>query len=141
MPWTVTEPEIDHYQHVNNAEYVKQLERVAWSHSNSLGLTLEMYRECDRAMAIRRHEIDYLASAYLGDELLCATWIVTCDKKLKLTRQFQIIRKTDGLTILKASTQFVCIAMSTGKPKKMPTLFADIYGKAVTPDLALTETT
>ena len=36
--------DIDGLQHTNNAVYVKWCERVAWAHSESLGLDLECYR-------------------------------------------------------------------------------------------------
>ena len=129
--WKIQPQEIDHYNHVNNVAYVSKLEQVAWSHSNKLGLTIEEYQSLDRGMAISRHEIDYLASALLDDELLCATWIVQCDSRLKLARQFQFIRERDGLTMLKARTEFVCIALSSGKPKRMPERFSQVYGNAV----------
>lgn len=128
--WTISQHEIDHYNHANNVAYVSQLERIAWAHSNSLGLTIEQYQELDRGMAITRHEINYLSSAYLDDLIDCATWIVACDKKIKLVREFQFIRRSDGQTLLTARTEFICIALSTGQPKRMPKLYADIYGQA-----------
>ncbi|WP_158971107.1 thioesterase family protein [Paraglaciecola sp. L3A3] len=128
--WRIGSEHIDHYQHVNNVAYVKQLETTSWAHSNQLGLTIEQYQNIDRGMAISRHEINYLSAAHAGDLIDCATWIVDCDKKLKLTRQFQFIRHADTKTVLTARTEFVCIALSSGKPKRMPSLFADVYGQA-----------
>nr|WP_040521844.1 thioesterase family protein [Aliiglaciecola lipolytica] len=133
MKWSVTPEQIDHYNHVNNVAYVSQLERVSWSHSMSLGLTIEIYQQLDRGMAISKHEIEYHAAALLGDNLLCATWIIECDRRLKLSRKFQFIRESDGVTVLTARTDFVCIALSSGKPKRMPEPFRDIYGKACLP--------
>ena len=129
--WQIGTEHIDHYHHVNNVEYVKQLEVTAWKHSNALGLTIEQYQSLDRGMAISRHEIDYVAPAVEGDNVLCATWLVDCDRRLKLARQFQFIRESDGATLLKARTEFVCIALSSGKPKRMPTIFSETYGNAM----------
>lgn len=129
--WQVTKEQIDHYNHANNVVYVSQLEKTAWAHSNALGLTIEQYQTLDRGMAIYRHEIDYLAAAVLGDQVSCATWIVACDHKLKLSRQFQFIRDSDGLTLLNARTDFVCIALSSGLPKRMPKIFTEVYGNAI----------
>ncbi|WP_026374686.1 acyl-CoA thioesterase [Aestuariibacter salexigens] len=130
IEWRIAKQEIDHYNHVNNVAYVSMLEKLAWSHSNALGLTIDDYRALDRGMAISRHEIDYLAAALLDDVLLCATWIVQCDSRLKLSRRFQFIRQHDGATVLKARTDFVCIALSSGRPKRMPERFCDVYGSA-----------
>lgn len=130
LQWHIESKHIDHYQHVNNVAYVAQLERVAWSHSNQIGLTIEEYQALDRGMAISKHIINYIAAAHLGDELFCATWIIECDNKLKLSRQFQFIRARDQLTLLTARTDFVCIALSSGKPKRMPARFSEVYGGA-----------
>lgn len=141
MSWTLPDPfvidivvqpeDIDGLGHANNAVYVSWLERCAWRHSQSLGLDLAEYRRLDRAMAVLRHEIDYLASAYEGDQLQLATWIVESDQRLKMTRHFQLKRPADDLTLLRAQTTFVCIEMSSGKPRRMPTEFVEGYGRAL----------
>ena len=123
----VGEEDIDGLGHANNAVYVTWLERCAWRHSQQLGLDLTEYRRLDRAMAVVRHEIDYLASAYQDDELQLATWIVDWDQRLKMTRRFQLKRPSDGVTLLRAQTTFVCIELSSGKPKRMPSEFIDGY--------------
>lgn len=137
--WQVTPEQIDHYQHVNNVAYVKQLEVTAWAHSNHLGLSIEQYQLLDRGMAISRHEIDYLAAAHTNDVIDCATWIIECDSRLKLARQFQFIRRSDEKTLLNARTEFICISLSTGQPKRMPKEFADAYGQAVIPTTQRTQ--
>lgn len=128
---SVKPEDIDGLGHANNAVYVSWLERCAWQHSISLGLDLDEYHRLDRAMAVVRHEIDYLLSAYEGEQLVMGTWIVQWDRKLKMDRCFQLIRPADGATLLRARTTFVCIELSTGKPKRMPAEFLAGYGKAV----------
>lgn len=135
MPYTVTiavgNNDIDDLGHVNNAAYVRWLERCAWRHSESLGLGVAEYKELDRAMVVLRHEIDYLAAAYLGDEVVVATWIVESDNRLRLTRHFQILRSADQMTLLRARSTFVCIELSTGKARRMPAIFIATYGRAL----------
>lgn len=123
--------DIDGLGHANNAVYVSWLERCAWRHSQYLGLDLAEYRRLDRAMAVVRHEVDYLASAYEDQELQMATWIVESDQRLKMDRRFQLIRPADGVTLLRAKTTFVCIELSSGKPKRMPAEFVEGYGRAL----------
>ena len=124
---------VDGLGHANNAVYVSWLERCAWRHSQFLGLDLVEYRRLDRAMAVVRHEIDYLASAYEGQQLQMATWIVESDQRLKMDRRFQLVRPEDGATLLRARTTFVCIELSSGRPKRMPPEFVEGYGKALMP--------
>lgn len=143
MMWDLSNPfvidievaadDIDGLGHANNAVYVSWLERCAWRHSQFLGLDLAEYRRLDRAMAVLRHEIDYLASAYEGQQLQIATWIVESDQRLKMDRCFQLIRPADGVTLLRAKTTFVCIELSSGKPKRMPAEFVEGYGAALQP--------
>lgn len=127
----VTADDIDGLGHANNAVYVSWLERCAWRHSQFLGLDLVEYRRLDRAMAVLRHEVDYLASAYEDQQLQMATWIVESDQRLKMDRRFQLIRPADGVTLLRAKTTFVCIELSSGKPKRMPREFVEGYGRAL----------
>ncbi len=147
MNWDMPEPfvidikvvaeDIDGLGHANNAVYVSWLERSAWRHSQSLGLDLAEYRRLDRAMAVLRHEIDYLAAAYEDQELQMATWIVESDQRLKMDRRFQLLRPEDGTTLLRARTTFVCIELSSGRPKRMPVEFVEGYGRALQPPFPL----
>ncbi len=138
MEWALPDPyvidvlveraSIDAYGHVNNSEYLRWVEQISWAHSEALGLSIERYRELDRAMAVHRHELDYLAPAFAGDELALATWIVECDGRFTLTRRFQLKRREDGKTLLNARTRFACIALSSGRPKRLPDEYQKIYG-------------
>ncbi len=140
MDWELPEPfviefvveasAIDEYGHVNNAEYLRWIERVSWAHSDALGLTLERYRELDRGMAVHRHELDYLAPAFEGDRLALATWIIAGDSRLTLTRRFQLVRPADGRTLLRARTRFACIELSSGRPRRLPDEYRRLYGEA-----------
>ncbi len=122
--------DIDDLGHVNNAVYVRWITDCAWSHSNALGVDMQVYRQLDRAMAMTRHEIDYLAPALAGDMLEVATWIREYDERLTMARRFQIVRPVDGVTLLRARTTFACIELSSGKARRMPPEFKTAYGRA-----------
>lgn len=124
---TVGHESIDVMGHANNVEYLRWLEHVAWDHSGALGLDWAAYRRLDRAMVARRTELEYLAAAFEGDELLLGTWIVENDQRVSITRQYQIVRVKDAKTLLRGRTQWVCVEISTGKPKRMPPEFVHGY--------------
>lgn len=129
---TKVKPEdIDGLSHTNNTVYVKWCEQVAWAHSVSLGLDLEVYRALDRAMAITHAEYTYLCASHQEQEVCLATWLVEWDKKLSMKRHFQIVRIEDGVTLARGRVQFVCIELSTGRPRRMPQEFVQGYGSAV----------
>ena len=127
----VTAQDMDALNHTNNIVYVKWCQQAAWSHSVSLGLDAQRYRELDRAMAITHSEYDYLQSSREGDEIVAATWIVSWDSKLTMERRFQVIRLQDGVTLLRAGMRFACIEISSGRPRRMPKEFLEGYGPAV----------
>ena len=129
---TQVEPgDIDGLNHTNNTVYVKWCERVAWSHSVALGLDLEVYKALDRAMAITWSEYHYLQASRAGDEVVVGTWIVSWDRKLTMDRAFQVVRPSDGATLLRAAMRFACIELSSGRPRRLPAAFIEGYGPAV----------
>lgn len=125
------EAHIDGLQHVNNAVYVTWCQDAGWQHSISLGLGIEEYQQLDRAMAIRHSEYDYAVSAYLHDEIAVATWLTASDGRLLMERRFQLVRKSDGATLLRGRWDLACIQISSGRPKRMPPEFREGYGPAV----------
>jgi acyl-CoA thioester hydrolase len=119
--------DIDAYDHVNNAVYLSWLDRAAWSHSATLGLSLETCVATRRGMAAHRTEIDYLRAALLGDAVLVGTWIVNTDSRLRVERRFQIRRATDGETLCRARIDYVCINLDSGRAVRMPDSFRNAY--------------
>lgn len=123
----VEDQHIDIMGHTNNVVYVSWLESVAWGHSQALGLDWDKYTELNRAMVARRHEVDYLAATFKGDSLIMGTWITENDQKISITRRYQLIRPNDGVTVLRGCTKWVCVAVDSGKPKRMPPEFVTGY--------------
>lgn len=121
---------IDGLNHTNNGVYVTWCEQAAWQHSELLGMSIDTYRSLDRAMAIRHSEYDYLMASVLDDELVIGTWLTKAEK-INMERRFQVVRKSDGHTLLRAAWQLVCIEISTGKPKRLPPEFTAAYSAAV----------
>lgn len=119
--------DIDGLQHTNNAVYVRWCEQAGWAHSEALGLTLADYQRLDRAMAIRRGEYDYLLPTVQDEALVLGTWLVAGDGKLAMERRFQLIRERDGATVLRGRWDLVCIELSSGRPRRMPPEFVDVY--------------
>lgn len=117
----------DQFGHTNNVQYLRWAEQVAWSHSVSLKLGFADYERLNAGCVARRHELDYLAATFAGDELMLGTWIAECDAKFTMWRAYQIIRVSDGKTVLRGRTQWVCIDMTTGRPKRMPPEFVEAY--------------
>jgi acyl-CoA thioester hydrolase len=130
LPVVPRPEDIDGLNHTNNAVYVQWCERIAWAHSEVLGLSLADYRRLDRAMAIRRGEYDYLLPTVLDDKLTLATWLLASDGKLTMERRFQLVRDRDRATVLRGRWSLVCIELSSGRVRRMPPEFIQVYQAA-----------
>lgn len=119
--------DIDGLNHTNNAVYLQWCEKVAWAHSEALGLSLADYRRLDRAMAISHGQYDYLLPTVLGDRLELATWLVASDGRLTMRRKFQLVRLRDDACVMRGHWDLVCIELSSGRPRRMPPEFSSVY--------------
>jgi acyl-CoA thioester hydrolase len=127
FPVTAQAADIDSYQHVNNSVYIRWLDECARANSKMTGVDADAAHDFGFGMAVRDSRVSYLMASYLDDDLLIGTWISNNDRRLRISRQFQIIRRGDGATILRASLDYVCFNLKTGKACKMPALFRDFY--------------
>ena len=110
----VSEKEIDELNHVNNMHYLKYMENAAkihWSKLSDLALNNKF------VWVVLRHEIDYLFSAKLNDELIVTTWIGK-SYGVKSERYVQI--KKDDRTVLKSKTIWCLLTKKTMKPVRIP---------------------
>ena len=128
---TVQPSDLDEFGHTNNVVYLSWLERVAWAHSVSLGLSMADYRRLGCGCVARKHELDYLAATFLDEDLLLGTWVQENDGRLSMWRGYQIVRLKDSKTVLRGRTQWVCVDLSTGKPRRMPREFIEGYRPAI----------
>lgn len=117
---------IDALGHVNNIVYLQWAERIAWLHSVQLGLGITEFQQHDAAMVARKHELNYLAACFAGEQLLLRTWLDRCDG-LSLYRQYQFIRESDQKVVFEGETRWVCIRLSSGRPMRMPEFFKQAY--------------
>ncbi|WOJ97298.1 thioesterase family protein [Congregibacter brevis] len=127
----VQSEDVDALKHTNNTIYVRWCEECAWEHSASLGMDIDAYHQLDRAMAVVEGRYQYLRASYLDEEIDTATWITHWDKRLTMTRHFQLRRVSDGVTLLRAQVRFACIEISSGKPRRLPPEFLTAYGPAI----------
>lgn len=121
---------IDLMRHTNNVIYLQWLEDVAWSHSAALGLGPAEYEALGHGMVVHQHELNYLQATRLGDVLSLGTWITHIDR-IHLHRHYQFIRESDGQTVFRARSHFVCVDIEQGRLRRMPEAFQSIYGAAV----------
>ena len=126
---TVLPAHIDIMQHTNNVVYLQWLENVAWDHSRALGLDEAAYQRLGHGMVARRHEMDYVQPTFLGEAILLGTWLLQCDR-LSTHRAYQFIRASDGQTVFRGRTHWVCVDIKEGRVRRMPPEFQTAYQAA-----------
>lgn len=116
----VTENEIDSLNHVNNLIYIQWVLKAAEKHWGILSSDLinEKY-----VWVVLRHEIDYLASAMLNDEIEVTTWIG--ESKGSKSDRFVEIKKGDKLMV-KAKTTWCLLDKNTMRVVRIPSEVLEI---------------
>lgn len=112
---TVTASAIDLNDHVNNREYVGWMQDAATAHSRAQGWTLARYRETGTTWVIRSHFIEYVRPAFLGEQLLVATWVAGMNAQSS-PRKYRFVRARDGKTVVEAESLWVFCATANGRP-------------------------
>ena len=112
---TVIPAHVDDQQHVNNVVYVQLMQDIAYKHWNSI-----MTADKDEQVfwVVRRHEIDYLAPAFLHDVLLIRTWTGE-HTGATWNRHCEIIRMADQKKIITSKSVWVLLDKVTAKPRRI----------------------
>ena len=124
---TAQEPDIDNLNHVSNLVYLRWVLEAALSHSDSRGWDHAAYQELGAIWVVRRHEIDYMQSARLGDALSVTTWVPSF-KRASCVRRTEILRESDGAQVLRAATTWAFVTMETGRPTRIPEVMHTTFG-------------
>jgi acyl-CoA thioester hydrolase len=118
--------DIDEFEHVNNEVYLTWLLKAAIAHSTELGYSMRKYMDDGAGFVVRRHEIDYLAPAFLNEELSVETWVSEMSG-VKTTREYQLSRGRDEKIILTAKTLWIYVSLTTGKPTLIPPELLQVF--------------
>lgn len=110
----VTEDHIDQLNHVNNVVYLQWVLKAAEKHWGALSAPAMNDKY---VWVVLRHEIDYLASGMLGDEITVTTWI---GESIRVrSDRFVEIKKGDKI-LAKAKTIWCLLDKKTMKPARIP---------------------
>jgi acyl-CoA thioester hydrolase len=108
--------DIDALGHVNNIVYLRWVQDVAAAHWFAAAPPED---QAGLVWMVVRHEIDYLAPAVLGDEVVLRTWIGAA-VGLRFDRHTEVLRASDRKALAKARTVWVPIDATTGRPRRVP---------------------
>lgn len=112
---SITKEDIDQNDHVNNVVYLKWVQDAAIAHWNAVS-TDQMKEE--NVWVISRHEIDYLNSCFLNDEIIAKTWVGQTEG-VRSVRHVGIHNKTTGKIAAKIATTWILLEPKTIRPKRI----------------------
>ena len=115
LPVRVDPADIDELGHVNNIVYLRWVQDVAKAHWYAAAPAAD---QAGLVWMVVRHEIDYLAPAGPGDEIVLRTWIGSA-ARLRFDRHTEVLRATDRKLLAKAKTVWVPSDPATGRPKRV----------------------
>ena len=111
--------DIDALGHVSNVSYLRWVQDIALAHSSEVGWAFQRYVDLGMFFVVRRHEIDYLRPALLGDRIELCTWVESWKAATSL-RRTTIGRAGDGVELARAATTWALVSAEDGRPCRIP---------------------
>lgn len=118
--------DIDELEHVSNLVYLRWTLEAARAHSDARGFEHAAYRALGGIFNVRRHEIDYLAPALVGDTVAVTTWVHEW-KGVSCHRGTEIVRIADSTVLARADTTWVFVRFANGRPTRIPTELREAF--------------
>lgn len=133
--WRVRSYEIDQNGHVNNAVYLNYAEAVTVEHAEAAGYGRAWMEARGGAWVVRRHEVEYLRPARMGDELEL-TVRVELVRGVRGVRRTRISRVADGQAVAEVLSEWVWVRLSDGRPSRVPAELVEVAARATAATLA-----
>jgi YbgC/YbaW family acyl-CoA thioester hydrolase len=112
---------------VHNIAYLRMIETCRTRLAALMGMDFKTMSESQVFPVVARTEIDYKRSGKHGD------WIIIRGRLEELSRArfwcaFEMIRESDGATLVTARQALALVAMPAGKPLRLPAEWAEKWG-------------
>ena len=114
---TVVRPDdADDLGHANNVSYLRWVLAAATRHWAQLRGQSPPEATAGVAWVVLRHQLEYLAPAFPGDELEIVTWVptctaTTCERFAEITRA--------GTVLARSASVYCAIDAATGRPRRI----------------------
>lgn len=133
--WRVRSYEIDQNGHVNNAVYLNYVEALTVEHAEAAGFGRAWTESQGGAWVVRRHEVEYLRPARMGDELEL-TVQVELVRGVRGVRRTRIVRVGDGQAVAEVLSEWVWVRLTDGRPSRVPAELVAVAAPATAATLA-----
>ncbi|MBU2938796.1 thioesterase family protein [Lacinutrix sp. C3R15] len=113
---TVTQEDLDELNHVNNIRYIQWIQDIAKAHWQEIA-TEDIYKAY--FWVVRRHLVDYKASAHLHDQVKITTKFIN-SYGAAAKSIIQMHNKSTQKLLLKAETTWCLMQTQTKRPTRVP---------------------
>jgi len=123
--FTILPESIDENGHVNNVHYVQWMQDVAVRHYAALG-GVPLLQALSATWVVRSHTVEYLNPAFTGEQIEVRTWVANL-RRVRSLRRYEFIRKADDRLLVRGETEWVLVAIGTGRPLAIPESIANLF--------------
>ncbi len=117
---------------VFHAKYLHYMERARTEWVRSCGVGLRAGLADNISYVVQRLSIHYAVPAKLDDELLVTAEPVAFGRVSMDFRQ-RVIRAVDGKLLSDGEVRVACVALDTGRPRRLPANMQDLLARNVQP--------
>lgn len=116
----------DVQNHLNNVVYVQWVQDAAVGAYKAKGYSREIDQRNGVIWVVRRHEIDYLAPAFVGDGIRVATWVERGSYST-FFRRTEFTRIEDDQLLCCVMTEWCYFHAKRNRPAKIPDDIRDSF--------------
>jgi acyl-CoA thioester hydrolase len=133
-PWRFTtrhavrQYELDILGHVNNAVYLNWVEQAAIDHVEALGFGRDWAASRGGVWVVREHRVTYLRPVEYGETVLVTT-LPQALGGVRGTRRTEIHREADGALTTEATTEWIWVRSSDGRPTRIPAELLALFSR------------
>jgi acyl-CoA thioester hydrolase len=111
--------ECDAFGHLNNANYLRYMQEVAFDASAAAGYDLARYNEMSCHWLIRETDIEYLRPIQYGDTVEVKTWVADF-LRVRSQRAYEFCLTGTGTLVARGRTDWVFVNSKTSLPTTIP---------------------
>ena len=124
---------------VFHAKYLHYMERARTEWVRSCGVGLRAGLADNISYVVQRLDIHYAVAAKLDDELLVTAEPVAFGRVWMDFRQ-RVLRATDRKLLSDSNVRVACVALDTGRPRRLPENMQELLARTVQPNETINRT-
>lgn len=124
---------------VFHAKYLHYMERARTEWVRSCGVGLRAGLADNISYVVQRLDIHYAVAAKLDDELLVTAEPVAFGRVWMDFRQ-RVLRATDRKLLSDSNVRVACVALDTGRPRRLPENMQELLARNVQPNKTINRT-